>query len=282
MKARCAPRHAFNLGIRRRATAVTERCRFRILDRIRHARTMTGHRPCSNQKSDDGTRRPTGTSPAAYKHGTKFNFTKPSPPYGVMSVHPPIHPMWYYSVNDTQHGPADANAVAQLVANGTITAQTLVWTEGMGNWQQAGQSALSAYFTGTTGATPSLPWQSGGSTQQKNWKTLLFSAEGRIPRRQYWGGALAVAGILVALTGIAVAIYFMAGTGAGFILPALAYLPAVWSGIVLQIKRWHDHGKSGWHVLVVLIPIVGAIWAFIKVGCQRGNVGPNLYGEDPT
>jgi len=42
--------------------------------------------------------------------------------------------MWSYLVNDTQFGPVDDAVLAQLLANGKITGDTLVWREGMANW----------------------------------------------------------------------------------------------------------------------------------------------------
>ena len=49
----------------------------------------------------------------------------------------------------------------------------------------------------------------------------------------------------------------------------------------MQVKRWHDRGKSGWWVLIALIPLVGPIWAIIETGFLPGTSGPNEYGPDP-
>ena len=122
-----------------------------------------------------------------------------------------------------------------------------------------------------------------------NWKTMLFSAQGRIRRRDYWLWAICfgiafaiIINILMAVLGVGRS---MAETGS---LPAtfwivylLMLIPAMWIGICLQIKRWHDRDKSGWWVLIGLIPIVGPIWAFVEVGCLDGTQGPNKYGPSP-
>ncbi len=34
-------------------------------------------------------------------------------------------------------------------------------------------------------------------------------------------------------------------------------------GLAVQIRRLHDVGKSGWYILVALIPIIGAIWLIV-------------------
>jgi uncharacterized membrane protein YhaH (DUF805 family) len=44
----------------------------------------------------------------------------------------------------------------------------------------------------------------------------------------------------------------------------LVLVPALWPGIAVSIKRWHDRNKSGWWVWINLIPLVGAIWSLEK------------------
>lgn len=46
--------------------------------------------------------------------------------------------MWYYAIQDTQHGPVDAATMQQLIADGTVVASTLVWREGLSAWVGAG------------------------------------------------------------------------------------------------------------------------------------------------
>ena len=46
----------------------------------------------------------------------------------------------------------------------------------------------------------------------------------------------------------------------------------------ISTKRWHDRGKSGWWALIVLIPIVGGLWALIEQGFLGGDEGANDYG----
>ena len=64
---------------------------------------------------------------------------------------------------------------------------------------------------------------------------------------------------------------------------ALANLPLVlWISLANYVKRWHDVGKSGWWVLICLIPCIGPLWQFVELGFSRGTYGPNHYGPDPT
>ena len=71
-------------------------------------------------------------------------------------------------------------------------------------------------------------------------------------------------------------------SGAALATMLVLLVPAIWIGFALGVKRWHDRDKSGWWILIGMIPIVGPIWTFVECGCLRGTVGPNNYGQDPT
>ena len=50
--------------------------------------------------------------------------------------------------------------------------------------------------------------------------------------------------------------------------------------LAVSVRRLHDIGKSGWFLLITLIPVVGSI-IFIIYAAQEGVRRPNKYGEDP-
>lgn len=119
------------------------------------------------------------------------------------------------------------------------------------------------------------------------WGQILWSFEGRIPRRTFWAATGAWFGAGALLIGLGSAI--VANSADGSMLPfvflgliAIFALASLWSSIAIQIKRWHDRGKPGTMVLVNFIPIVGGIWALVECGFKRGTTGPNTFGEDPT
>ena len=111
--------------------------------------------------------------------------------------------------------------------------------------------------------------------------TLLFRFDGRVPRRVYWG--VSILGLVVFYAAVFVGALIL---GQGSLLVRLwvlaLYIPLLWILLAVGIKRWHDRDKSGWWVLINLIPIIGGIWSFVEQGCLRGTVGPNNYGQDPT
>jgi uncharacterized membrane protein YhaH (DUF805 family) len=65
----------------------------------------------------------------------------------------------------------------------------------------------------------------------------------------------------------------------------LAYLvltiPAIWTYLAGGVKRAHDRGKSGWWMLLTLIPLVGFIWWLVDLGILEGEKGDNRFGPDP-
>ena len=67
------------------------------------------------------------------------------------------------------------------------------------------------------------------------------------------------------------------GYGIIYVLYCLAvFLP----GLAVEIRRLHDVGKSGWMILIALIPFVGAIWLLVLF-CLDSQPGENQYGPNP-
>jgi uncharacterized membrane protein YhaH (DUF805 family) len=65
------------------------------------------------------------------------------------------------------------------------------------------------------------------------------------------------------------------------ILTVVVSIAAVWSGICLGIKRYHDLNKSGAWVLIQFVPLIGPFWYLIEAGFFRGTAGSNRFGADP-
>ena len=74
--------------------------------------------------------------------------------------------------------------------------------------------------------------------------------------------------------GSAVLSLFLPNVGLILILQIAIFY--VW--LALCVKRYHDHDKSGWWVLVSFIPIVGPIWILIELGLKKGMPGHNSFG----
>ncbi len=120
-----------------------------------------------------------------------------------------------------------------------------------------------------------------------NWQTMLFSAQGRIRRSQYWLWAIGCGVILGILFSLDMMIFAGSAATTGHMSPLFWVVYVVilavglFTGINLQIKRWHDRDKSGWWILIGLIPVIGGIWALIECGFLDGTPGPNKFGPSP-
>ncbi|GAB4531734.1 MAG: DUF805 domain-containing protein [Parvularculaceae bacterium] len=106
--------------------------------------------------------------------------------------------------------------------------------------------------------------------QNVDWEKLFLSYEGRIGRRDFWIGVLVLWAVYISLN-IVFSSLFASLLGIVLIYPNFAVL----------VKRCHDRGKSGWWSLLILIPILGAIWAIIDLGILEGDADDNPYGPDP-
>jgi len=100
--------------------------------------------------------------------------------------------------------------------------------------------------------------------------------DGRARRREYWlfflvnfiiAVAAGIIGAILRIPGlmnIVVGIYFLA-----ILLPSIG----------VCVRRLHDTGRSGWWILIGLIPLVGLVLLFFMV--LDSTPGENEYGPNP-
>ena len=108
--------------------------------------------------------------------------------------------------------------------------------------------------------------------------------DGRASRSEYWWFNLfnliinIVTDVIDSSLGMGMIAY---GVGyAGFIALLALLLPS----IGVSVRRLHDLGKSGWWLLIAIIPIVNFIGIFVILvfTLMEGEKQPNQYGEVPT
>jgi len=108
---------------------------------------------------------------------------------------------------------------------------------------------------------------------------LLLHPDGRISRSTFWLLTLLT---FASFCGSVLAVGAVASAEVTEFVFVMLHLPLIWITLALQFKRWHDRGKSAFWALIALIPLLGVVWTFVELGCLRGTVGPNPYGDDPT
>jgi uncharacterized membrane protein YhaH (DUF805 family) len=119
-----------------------------------------------------------------------------------------------------------------------------------------------------------------------DWKTLLFSFEGRVGRGAYWGlfiASVLLFGGLGALSVMSALNSQDPAAGGGFsIVTMIASLLFLWPALAIQAKRWHDVDKSAWWILINLVPAVGGLIALVFNGFIAGTPATNRFGPAPN
>ena len=109
---------------------------------------------------------------------------------------------------------------------------------------------------------------------------LLLSVEGRIPRSVWWAFTLISFALMAGLTTLDVVMgTYSLETGYG-VFSGIAALVLLWPSIAVGVKRCHDRNRTGWFLLVALIPLVN-LWLLVELAFLAGSVGANRYGDDP-
>jgi uncharacterized membrane protein YhaH (DUF805 family) len=220
--------------------------------------------------------------------------------------------IWFYlDQQNQQKGPFSEKEIHGFYLQGILHSESFIWKAGLENWQSINSifpywslqpSTLSfdrepapvhaqspfSVAQQTAAHTPLRDGQYQRVQQGRKLSTkeILFSFEGRLPRKPFWLTTLFIV-IAAMVLGILFAVMVPAmrnggGTGLGFLL-AIISLPAlvafVWAGIAMGVKRLHDQNLTGWFYLISFIPYVGSLILLVMY-CIKGTDGANKYGED--
>ena len=119
----------------------------------------------------------------------------------------------------------------------------------------------------------------------------FFSFSGRLNRKPFILRSLAV---VIGAVALAFVLFYVFG---GSLRPGQEYqhrdllwlhvflhsmliILAIIIGFSLGVRRCHDLDKSGWWLLLGLVPYICVFWELYLI-CKRGTIGPNRYGDDP-
>lgn len=112
-------------------------------------------------------------------------------------------------------------------------------------------------------------------------KKLLFSFKGRATRLEFWTVSVVFYSYSVIIFVLFLPLTEVVSEGIFSLLIFLFLFFVFWFESAIHIKRWHDRDKSGWWMLIHLIPMIGFVWSVIDNGFLRGTEGNNRFGEDP-
>lgn len=116
------------------------------------------------------------------------------------------------------------------------------------------------------------------------WKKYA-TFKGRARRSEYWFITLFL--FLTNLAAAAIDLVLMQGdvdrfiaNGGGGIVGLIWILVTIVPALAVLVRRLHDTGKSGWWVLIGLVPFAGGI-VLLVFTLQDSVAGANTYGESP-
>jgi uncharacterized membrane protein YhaH (DUF805 family) len=132
----------------------------------------------------------------------------------------------------------------------------------------------------TSRATSQLPLRSETKGADVNWyvKVLKQYADfsGRARRMEYW--------MFVLVNTIIAFLLYLPAIVTGDPLWAILYylyaLAVLIPGLAVAVRRLHDTDRSGWWILIGLVPLVGMIILLVFM-VQDSEQGPNRYGPSP-
>jgi uncharacterized membrane protein YhaH (DUF805 family) len=97
---------------------------------------------------------------------------------------------------------------------------------------------------------------------------------GRASRKEYWMFILFNFIFALILSIVENAI------GLPYVLTTIYYLALLLPSLAVSIRRLHDTGRSGWWVLISLIPLIGSI-ILIVFFCLESQETKNQHGPNP-
>ncbi|MDF2946379.1 MAG: Inner rane protein [Bacillales bacterium] len=110
-----------------------------------------------------------------------------------------------------------------------------------------------------------------------NWYTAVLKKyatfSGRARRKEYWMFTLINMIIITVLQIIDFTMGTMLISG---IYSLLVFLPS----LAVTVRRLHDTGKSGWWLLINIIPVIGFIVMIVFL-VKDSDPGSNKYGPNP-
>ncbi len=117
-----------------------------------------------------------------------------------------------------------------------------------------------------------------------NWYTEVlkkyFVFEGRARRTEYWMFTLFNVIVCIVLMAIDHALGTWRPDSRIGVLSGLYSLGVLLPSLGVTVRRLHDTDRSGWWILISLIPIIGGITMLVFMVLD-GTPGPNRFGPNP-
>lgn len=200
------------------------------------------------------------------------------------------------SINDShkQDGFASANAQANVNTDANADGNPKVNPEPdeFKHTNAAGEADTDAYSAQAApkagkkflnlGEGLDLLFKDSSADKEAVFKELFFTSEGRLNRKSYIYRSFFLSIVLFVVQGI---LSFAADTfGAlDLLFSIIAFVLGIFqlaANIMMGVRRLHDLDKSGWWMLLLIVPLVNLFFCLYLL-FFKGTDGPNEYGDDP-
>lgn len=198
---------------------------------------------------------------------------------------------WHYAWQGKSEGPVSPVALQDLIRAGRVRADTLVWREGMANWEPASQHFSFASRATSPGAPPPMPAYAAtaGAGLYEGAPARSFTEaikvcfqkyatfRGRASRSEYWWFVL-----FVALGGFVGGLLESAMGSDGQALSGVFSLATFLPSLSAQVRRLHDTNRSGWWIggfylaFIPFVLMVGVLAGFGESISPGGGAGALL------
>lgn len=166
-------------------------------------------------------------------------------------------------------GPMSLEEIQAKCNKGELTSDYLIWCDGMPDWKPI-SSLVSQVPTPVVAG-----WNLLNALTSCIKRYCQFS--GRASRSEYWWYVLAQALVSWVLMLIfSVLLPESAGNFLSTLVALFFFLPS----LAVFFRRLHDTGRSGWWILLGLIPFIGAV--VLLIFTILPSEGANKYGEAPA
>ena len=132
---------------------------------------------------------------------------------------------------------------------------------------------MGTYTSAAPTAAPSIPF---GYWVECMKKYATFS--GRARRAEYWSYTITNSIILIAFYAV-VLTQLGAENVMGLALYCLYAIGTFMPGLAVAVRRLHDTGRSGWYILLGIIPLVNLV--LVVFFFLDSHPGDNQYGPNP-
>jgi uncharacterized membrane protein YhaH (DUF805 family) len=200
---------------------------------------------------------------------------------------------WYFIENGNRNGPVAEDALRSIVQAGRIKSDTLVWSEGMQDWQPMSDSPVASLLMASAkesfARVPVPPFLTadgvpgvGGPGRPMGFFEAIASCfgkyvqfSGRASRSEYWYFVLFC--FLIGLVAQTVGLSAGGTEGQAQLIPSLVSLATFLPSLSVFVRRLHDTDRSGWWWWLWLVPVIGWIVLIVFL-CERPTPGRNRFG----